>query len=247
MVYEINTFFDYWKKRQEFINNLDLHKNRHEAYVLLLSHLDGLSNIWVEKIGKDKCRDFSRRKGLIFDAFLSDYGGNLFQLVSLPHVWNRVQNNNQNNDLNKILPEEVREFLKNFRRQPVSGLSSKDKAVRRNIYEDLCLEDIGNTILKKYPHVDKEKLWYWMRYSRYGKILYNQLRCMFIHQGRPGKNTHDFSFSAYEHEPTYGGHIYQVPNPIGFSAEFLKTILERCIDKYQEESLILRVDPLPDT
>lgn len=74
--WRITTFFDYWRKRHSFINNLDFSNHNHEANVLLWASIDALSNLWANNIGKDQCKNKGKR--LIFDAFLANYGSKLF-------------------------------------------------------------------------------------------------------------------------------------------------------------------------
>ncbi len=86
--WRISTFFDYWRQRHAFINDLDFSKHNHEANVLIWASIDALSNLWAKNIGKEQCD--TKGKRLIFGAFLAHYGGELFQIVSLPDMWNRI-------------------------------------------------------------------------------------------------------------------------------------------------------------
>lgn len=110
--WRITTFFNYWRQRYEFIRDLDFRKNNHEANVLLWASLDALSNLWAENIGKKQCVG-KMGKRLIFDAFLARYGGEIFQVVSLPDIWNRVDRGDIWTDRQKkeTLSEEVCKFL----------------------------------------------------------------------------------------------------------------------------------------
>ncbi|MDJ0555280.1 MAG: hypothetical protein QNJ68_12725 [Microcoleaceae cyanobacterium MO_207.B10] len=101
--WRITAFFDYWRKRHAFISNLDLSEYDHEANVLLWAAFDALSNLWAKNIGKEQCK---KKKGerIIFDAFLAHYGGKVFQIVSLPDIWNRADMEiNQCKKKNKLI------------------------------------------------------------------------------------------------------------------------------------------------
>ncbi len=71
---------------------------------MLWGSLDALSNYWAKSIGKEKYDNCGKR--IIFDAFLASYGGDIFQLVSLPDVWNRIKQGNK-----PKLPDSVSIFL----------------------------------------------------------------------------------------------------------------------------------------
>ncbi|WP_216913952.1 hypothetical protein, partial [Synechococcus sp. CCAP 1479/13] len=86
--WRISSFFAYWRRRQAFIESLDLKENCHEANVLLWAAIDALSNHWAKNLGNSNVAKTTKR--LVFDAFLAKYGGSHFQLVSLPDVWHRA-------------------------------------------------------------------------------------------------------------------------------------------------------------
>ncbi|MGK7941391.1 MAG: hypothetical protein AB4062_14835 [Crocosphaera sp.] len=90
MQWRIDTFFDYWKQRYDFIKCLDNSNHRqyyHESNVLLWSHLDALSCIWRNSIGKQKYQLKSKQLDINFDAFLACYYPQVFRKVSLPDLW----------------------------------------------------------------------------------------------------------------------------------------------------------------
>ena len=240
--FRIILFFDYWKERYQFICNLDLNKYNHEANVLLWASLDALSNLWADNIGNDQCGGSSKR--IIFDAFLARYGGDLFQLVSLPDVWGRIDNKNFTvgktelpNDIPPTLLEDI-----GGRHTP----SILEERQTRSISDDWDTDKIVNEILKNCPQTNRTQLEEWLTFSRYGSIAYKQMRSAYIHEGRSGKGTHDFELHGYQIQPTYRSSIYTTPPIIGFGVEFMLSVLKRCIYEFELDALTLKKDPVPN-
>jgi hypothetical protein len=245
--WRIRTFFDYWRRRHAFINDLDLSNHNHEANVLLSAHIDSLSNWWAKGIGKEKCHNHKKNKRLIFDAFLAHYGGKLFQIVSLPDVWSRIDRGDVvvNQEPLRKLPEDTCTFLgKIGERQTPTRL---DKNNTRQISDDWRMDRITADTLKYSPTTNLEELEKWLMLSRYGGIAYKEMRTAYIHEGRPGSGLHSFNLSENSLiKPTYLYGIYITPNMIGFGVEFMLGVLEECINAFEAESLTLRQDPVPE-
>lgn len=242
--FNITTFFDYWRKRYEFINSLDRRQHSHEAYVLLLASLDALSNIWKAHIGKNEC---GKGKRIIFDTFLARYGGQIFQRVALPDVWHRADQGNVWADCkkNRKFPEEVKLFLTGVGNRQLPPQMDRSK---RQSSQDFTLEEIMSTFLKSHPATQCSELNEvrdWLCLSRYGAIAYKELRCEWLHEGQPGSNTHNFHLAASETAPTYLSGIYGTPPVLGFSIALLLRTLKDCIDSFEREALILEQDPSP--
>lgn len=243
--YRITYFFDWWKQKHLSISNLDLTEQRYEANLLLWGSLDALSNHWAKSISKEKYGNAGKR--IIFDAFLTSYGGDLFQLVSLPDVWSRVKQKNTSK-----LPENVFIFLSEVGRYKPSSLSYEyqddlgmNTYANRSITDDLSLSNIIKQTLESCPNVIEAELEQWLIYSRYGAIAYKELRNAYIHEGQPGGRTHDFRLYGWGEKPTYHSSIYSTPPIMGFSVEFMLGILKQCIDEFETEALRLQVDPAP--
>lgn len=239
------SFFDWWRQRHAFINDLDLVKQRYEANVLLWGSLDALSNHWAKSIGKNKCSNSGKR--IIFDAFLAHYGGEVFQLVSLPDVWNRVDRGDTYIDQKKgiKLPENVSKFLGTIGERCTPDTDSLDARATRSTENDLRMDDIINQIVANCPKATPGELEQWLTLSRYGAIAYKEFRNAYIHEGRPGKGTHGYKLHGWREKPTYQSWMYSTPPIIGFSVEFMLGEFKRCIEKFKDEALALQVDPVP--
>lgn len=239
--WRIISFFDYWKERHKFISNLNLDKYSHEANVLIWASLDALSSLWAENIGKERCPQTGKR--LIFDAFLACYGGEIFQLISLPDVWSRIDQGHV--QVGKVkMSNDVCDLLKNIggRRTP----SVLEERKTRSISDDWRMDKIITEILSAYPQTDRIQLEEWLNLSRYGSIAYKQMRSAYIHEGRAGRNSHSFELHGSEIQPTYLSWVYTTPPIIGFKVEFMLRLLGSCIHAFESDALILKKDPVPD-
>jgi hypothetical protein len=240
----ITDFFNYWSQRYEFIRNLDFKNNNHEANVLLWASLDALSNLWAKNIGKNQCVKKGNR--LIFDAFLARYGGEVFQIVSLPDIWNRVDRGDiwAERQKKKKLPEDVCKFLSRIgeRRTPTF---IEERQVRHSS-DDWSLDTIITTTLRDYPGTNRTELEEWLILSRYGAIAYKEMRSAYIHEGRSGKGTHGFELYESAIRPTYLSGLYTTPPTIGFKVEFMLGVLECCIGAFEADALALQQDPVPE-
>jgi hypothetical protein len=238
--WRIRTFFDYWRQRHKFINNLDLSKHNHEANVLLWASIDALSNLWAKNIGKEQCHNkgIKGSKRLIFDAFLAHYGGEIFQIVSLPDLWSRIDFNQT--DLK--LPEDVCVFLGKIGERQTQGLLDYP---HHEDSDDLILNEIINKTLNDYPTTDRAQLEKSLTLSRYGAIAYKEMRTAYIHEGRSGNDAHLYELNTPPTKPIYytGKHI--TPPTIGFSVRFMLHVLENCINAFEAEALTLQQDPVP--
>jgi hypothetical protein len=241
LYFRIILFFDYWKERYQFIYNLDLNKYNHEANVLLWASFDALSNLWVDNIGKDQCGKSGKR--IIFDAFLARYGGEQFQLVSLPDVWSRVDQGNVKVGQTK-LPDDISTLLKNIGVRHTPNILEERQT--RSISDDWDMDKIVDEILRNCPQTNRTQLEEWLTFSRYGSIAYKQMRSTYIHEGRSGKGTHDFKLHGYQIKPTYRSSIYATPPIIGFGVEFMLGVLKRCIYEFESDALKLEKDPAPN-
>jgi hypothetical protein len=242
--WRIKAFFSYWRQRYEFIRDLDFKKNNHEANVLLWASLDALSNLWAENIGKKQCSNKGKR--LIFDAFLARYGGEVFQIVSLPDIWNRVDRGDiwADRQKKKKLPEDVCKFLSRIgNRQTPTFI--EEHQVRRSS-DDWSLDTIITTTLRDYPGTNRTELEEWLILSRYGAIAYKEMRSAYIHEGRSGKGTHGFELYESAIRPTYLSGFYTTPPTIGFKVEFMLGVLECCIGAFEADALALQQDPVPE-
>ena len=242
--WRITTFFNYWRERYIFIHDLDFKKHNHEANVLLWASLDALSNLWAENIGKNQCDNKGKR--FIFDSFLARYGGDLFQIVSLPDVWNRVDRGDvwANRKIKRKLPEDLCTFLGKIgeRRTP----DFIDEHQLRHSSNDWSLDAIITAALKDYPQTNCAELEEWLVLSRYGAIAYKEMRSAYIHEGQSGKGTHGFTLSESAIRPTYLSGIYTTPPTIGFKVEFMLGVLEFCIKAFEEDALATQQDPVPE-
>jgi len=242
--WRITTFFSCWKQRYKFIHDLDFKRNNHEANVLLWASLDALSNLWAEKIGE---KQFGKKgKRFIFDAFLARYGGEIFQIVSLPDVWNRVDRGDIWTDRQKKekLPEDVCKFLIKIGDRQTPLL--KEERHLRHSSDDWSLDAIITATLGDCPATNPTELGEWLILSRYGAIAYKEMRSAYIHEGRSGKGTHGFELSESAIRPTYLSGIYTTPPTIGFKVEFMLDILACCIDAFEADALTLQQDPVPE-
>lgn len=238
--WRITPFFDYWRKRHAFICDLDLSEYSHEANVLLWAAIDALSNLWAENIGKEQCKE-KKSQRIIFDAFLARYGGEVFQIVSLPDVWNRADDEIKKKEKN--CNEHIYKFLSTIggRRNP----TLTDEYIIRQISDDLSMDEIVSATLLNYPETNSDKLKEWLTWSRYGAIAYKEMRSKYIHEGRSGKNSHGFKFPESAKKPTYLSGIYTTPRSMGFALEFMLPVLKSCIDAFEDEALKLQKDPAP--
>jgi hypothetical protein len=236
--WRITSFFDYWRERHAFIRDLDFSKHSHEANVLLWASLDALSNLWAENIGSNQCSKKMGKRN-IFDAFLARYGGELFQLVSLPDIWNRVDKGNAAD-----LPENIRTFLRTIggRRTP----TDMEERSTRSPSDDWSLDAIITTTLENFPEADGKVLKDWLTLSRYGAIAYKQMRSAYIHEGRSGEGTHSFELYGFAIRPTYLSWVYTTPPIIGFKIEFMLRVLGCCIHAFEADALALQADPVPE-
>lgn len=255
---QISSFFAYWKKRIQFIQNLidqNYKENRHEIEVLIWAAFDALSNLWAEsELGNKKSSQRVR-----FDTFLTNYGGEMFQLISLPDIWHRVeeglvilQENKENKPEIKLSPE-ICEFLKYFDRPQLDYPNLKDlefpwQRLNRQITDDVDLEDLLTQLLKNFSDLkdNEKKLRYWLRNSRYGCIAYKEMRSTYIHYGQSGNRTHGFEMSGYQTKPTYRSSIYSSVGSLGFSPQFMLSTLNRCIESFEQEARKQEIDPYPD-
>ncbi len=245
--YRITTFFDYWRKRYLFINNLDFNNYSHEANVLIWASLDALSNLWAKNIGKEQCGKAGNR--VVFDAFLARYGGDFFQLVSLPDVWHRIDEEDIELDKKgKVkLSQDVCLFLKNIGGRLTSpNIKPLEERQIRSVSDDWRMDKIITEIQVKFPQTNCTDIKKWLALSRYGSIAYKQMRCAYIHEGRAGKNTHSFELHGSGIQPTYCSWIYSTPPIIGFKVEFMLRVLECCIHAFESEALKLEKDPVPE-
>lgn len=242
--WRITTFFNCWRQRYAFINDLDFRMHNYQANVLLWSSFDALSNLWAGNIGKDRCTGKQKRR--IFDAFLAYYGGDLFQKVSLPDIWSRVDKGDivVDRQQNLKLPEKICTFLSQIgeRRTPTAW----DEHCLRQGSEDWKLDAIINDVLTIYPEANICQIEEWLVLSRYGAIAYKEMRSAYIHEGRSGKRSHGFDLHESEIRPTYLSGIYTTPPTIGFKVEFMLGILKTCIDGFEAETLKLHRDPVPN-
>lgn len=242
--WRILAFFNYWRERYEFIRGLDLVKHNHEANVLLWASFDALSNLWAGNIGKEQCRKKGKR--LVFDAFLARYGGEIFQIVSLPDIWSRVDQGDiwTNRQKKEKLPEYLCEFLSKVgdRRTP----TFIDERQYRHSSDDWSLDAIITTIMSDYPSTNRTEIEEWLMLSRYGSIAYKEMRSAYIHEGRSGKRTHGFELHGAAIRPTYLSGIYTAPPTIGFKVEFMVDILACCINAFETDALTLQQDPVPE-
>jgi len=240
--WRIIAFFQYWRRRLDFIQKLDFNKNNHEANVLIYAALDALSNLWAEHIGREDCIDIKGKRS-IFDAFLSHYGGEVFQIVSLPDIWNRVDQGNTSVGKTS-LPQDVICFLREVgdRQKP----TFLDERQFRQSSDDWQLSCIINTVLAEYPTTDYKRLKSWLTISKYGAIAYKEMRSSYLHEGRLGRNSHSFSLSNSEIRPTYLSGIYTTPPAIGFSVYFMVNVLEDCLNSFENAALTSGQDPVPE-
>jgi hypothetical protein len=230
--WRITTFFNYWRERYKFICDLDFQKHNHEANVLIWASLDALSNLWAKNIGRNQCGNKGKR--LIFDAFLARYGGDLFQIVSLPDVWNRVDRGDvwadqKDKENKRKFPEDLCILLGKIgeRRTPEPDIHDANLWKIRQISDDWRLDKIITVALNDYPQTNRIELEQWLVLSRYGAIAYKEMRTAYIHEGRSGKGAHGFFLSRSAISPTYSSGIYNTPPTIGFKVEFMLRVLEQ--------------------
>ena len=234
-------FFNYWRKRHVFISQLDLDEYTHEANVLIWSSLGALSNLWAKSIGKELYKGKGDR--IIFDAFLAHYGCNCFSLVSLPDIWQRIDDGDIEIKVckeksSKKLPKAICDFLQTIggRRAPNYLEDHKTRSVTDDLSMDTILKDVKE-ILKYHPEISFLEMKEWIALSRYGSIAYKQMRSSYIHEGKSGKKSHGFELLFAESQPTYLSHIYSIPARLGFSPKFMMRIFEICIISFENEAL----------
>ncbi|AMA08817.1 DUF29 family protein [Picosynechococcus sp. PCC 73109] len=260
---QISSFFDYWRKRAQFIQQLieqNPRENRHEVEVLIWAALDALSNLWAEsELGKRELGNKSLGGRVYFDAFLANYGGDTFQLISLPDVWYRVEigataiQEKKCNRPEIKLPLEVCEFLKYFARPELDYAKLKDlefpwQRFNRQTTDDINLGDLLVQLLNNFPDLKENELRikYWLRNSRYGYIAYKEMRSAYIHYGKSGNRSHGYEMSGYEQRPTYCSNIYSSSLSLGFSPQFMLSTFNQCIKGFEEKSREKNIDPYPE-
>jgi hypothetical protein len=226
-------FFDYWRRRRNFIEGLDLKENIHEANVLLWAAIDALSNLWGRNLGRNHVAINSKR--VVFDAFLARYGGDYFQLVSLPDVWHRASCHPEGS------PVEYRSLCQTI------GRSTPDPngKLNRHTSDDPELISLVGNIQDSCGLTDPNLLCNWLRASRYGSLAYKSMRSFYIHEGRPGRTSHSFQLHDSDVSPTYLSNMNASPGVIGVSQRFMLSVLDLCILTFERESLELQMDPSP--
>ncbi len=146
---KITSFFDFWRKKHEFIYGLDLSKRDYEIHVLLWASLDALSILWSENFGKEVCKNKNKRR--IFDAFLVQYGDNIFQFASLPDIWDRVDQKNTRISKDRELSQDVSACLQTIGdRQTPTHVSNRQL---RQTSDDWSMRGVVDFVLRKYPLV----------------------------------------------------------------------------------------------
>jgi hypothetical protein len=228
------TFFNYWRVRLNFVRELDLTQNWHEANVLLWAALDALGNLWAKRIGRSHVDDSGGLRRM-FDAFLARYGGEPFQRISLPDVWHRAELQDCK------LPPTIREYCQRVERRPSTVLNRH----LRQVSDDPELATLMSRLGMECQTDDADALGAWLSVSRYGSIAYKRMRSSFLHEGRPGDGTHSFDLYGSATAPTYLSMKYDAPALIGFAPQFMAEVLQRCIDAFEQEALELQQDPVP--
>lgn len=248
LLFRITSFFDFWRRRVFFIEKLDYQTNNYEANILIWSCLDALSNLWEKEIGKDKCEDFSQSKRLIFGEFLSHYYPDIFNQVSLPHIWNRLEPLDDKKPQIKIdkftLPKNIISLLANIKRSQKSETGEIRKT--RNITDDLPIDVVLKELSFECKTEELAMIKKWLKFSSYGTIAYEEMRNSYIHEGRAGKQSHGFKLHGSEIRPTYFSRIYETPPKMGFSVEFMLEVLSSCIDSFEKDAIELQQDPAPN-
>lgn len=140
----------------------------------------------------------------------------------------------------------VCEFLSTIGERRTPNIMDIESRQTRSISNDLTMDNIISQTLASYPKTNRSVLEQWLTLSRYGAIAYKEIRNAYIHEGRPGKRTHDFKLYEWKERPTYQSWLYSTPPIMGFSIEFMLGVLKRCIEKFEAEALELQVDPAPD-
>lgn len=229
------TFFDYWRRRLDFIRSLDLSEHSHEANVLVWAAMDALANLWAGSLGKGTTPSGLREK---FDAFLARYGGDPFQRVSLPDVWYRAEKGS-----GVSISADAIKFLQTVggRRKP----TFVEQRQHRSVEQDPDIISLAEEVIANCPGVNRVELERTLRLSRYGAIAYKRMRSAYIHEGRPGRDTHSFRFHESSSGPTYLSGVLSTPAVIGFTPEFMTAVLERCIEEFEKDAAAHKVDPVP--
>jgi hypothetical protein len=228
-------FFDYWRKRLDFIRKLSIPEDSHEANVLVWAAIDALANLWAKGLGKGSAPSGKRE---IFDAFLARYGGDPFQRVSLPDVWHRAEKGT----IDSIPAEVVRVLLTvRGRRMPIFV----ERRQLRSADNDPDLVSLVEEVVAACPAVSRSAVENALRLSRYGSLAYKRMRNAYIHEGRSGKDTHSFRFEESSAGPTYLSGVLGTPAVIGFAPEFMTATLARCIDEFEKDATANKVDPVP--
>ncbi len=240
--WRIGSFFSFWRQRLSFITSLDVKQSYYEANVLIWASLDALSNAWWKSSIKKQCWMFhDAKKCLQFNYFLEEYGGEYFKYLSLPDIWLRVDEG-RDKDTKSLNPETLAFLKKVGERKDPTPIT---KYLIRQVSDDTSIQSIYKQIVENLPDAESSKLQKWLSYSQYGSIAYKELRCSYIHEGQPGKNSHSFPLYGYEFRPTYLYGKYDTPAIMSFSPKFMMTVLSEAIDKFEANSLEQEVDPIP--
>lgn len=203
-------------------------------------------SLWAKEIGKNECGNSGKR--IIFDAFLARYGGDVFQLVSLPDVWSRADRGDASK-LSKnvcIFLSEIKRRKNGFNIYQYEDDFGMDTRTIRSPSDDLNIDDVVYQVVTNYPDANGDEIEQWLILSRYGAIAYKAFRNAYIHEGQAGKGAHEISsLYGWKERPTYSSWLYSTPPVMGFSVEFMLGILKRCIEQFESEALTLQVDPAP--
>jgi hypothetical protein len=242
----IRTFFSFWRQRLDFIKALNHKDNYYEAHVLIWAAIDALSGIWkkseIQKRAILSSEKFSNK--LIFNFFLETYGGEFFSRVSLPDIWDRIDHNQFELPKGTSSTTEIQNLLRT-----IGGRQEPDDITRhliRSVNDDQSIDVLREEVMSRFPETCKNALRKSLSLSQYGSIAYKELRCGYIHDGQPGKNSHSFPMYGYNARPTYLYGKYDTPSMMSFSPQFMIQVFSDIINGFEADSLQQNIDPVPE-
>lgn len=229
-------FFDFWRSRVAFIEQLDPRENFYESNVLTWAVVDSLANHWARAF-KRRPPTHRRRLG----DFLERHGGVAFGRMSLPQFWMYADETDPS-----VVGPEVRDRIRSFRgrRSPDAIEERQARIADHEPTTAQVLTELADVV--DVPVAKGRTIRDLVLASRFGEIAYETMRCAIVHEGRLADGAHAFDFGRESAlGPTYLGGLFVVPPTIGFAPPFMTRVALACIDGFEREASTVGVDPTP--
>jgi hypothetical protein len=224
--FDRNCFFDFFRRRVANIEALGAMSAGGvdsswrssvdaDQHVLIATGLDSLANHWAKTTGIRKLRNGER-----FARFLSNHGSHLsFDRLAIPHLLARAVRE-QRNDMTTRFQGWMRGFA--------HGLVRKWP-------DDPETESVLNSS-------DSEEDREWIRRSGYGRVLYSDYRCGWLHEFQAPALASDYDASTkeprYQNLSTFEGtpvpRLIQHRRPY-FPKDFLLETYRRAVGSFERE------------